>query len=82
MADTVLDFLTQLGEALVVAFRYEDWVVAEAFGTMLLGGDMTVYDTLELVDFLDACAAARTYILLLNVADDGAETGFSILFSI
>ncbi len=39
MADAVLDFLTQLGEALVVAFWYEDWVVAETFGAVLLGGD-------------------------------------------
>ena len=82
MADAVLDFLTQLGKALVIAFRNEDWVVAEAFGTMLLGGDMTVYDTLELVDFLDAGAAARTYILLLDVADNGAEAGLAVFFTI
>lgn len=57
MADAVLDFLTQLSKTLVISFRNEDWVVAEAFGTMLLGGDMAVYDTFELVDFLDAGAA-------------------------
>lgn len=76
MADAVLDFLTQLSKTLVISFWNEDWVVAEAFGTMLLGGDMAVYDTLELVDFLDAGAAARTYILLFDVADDGAEAAW------
>ena len=59
MADAVLDFLTQLSKTLVIFFRNEDWVVAEAFGTMLLGGDIAVYDTFELVNFLDAGAAAR-----------------------
>lgn len=82
MADAVLDFLTQLSKALIIAFRYEDWVVAEAFGTMLLGGDMAVYDTLELVDFLDAGAAARTYILLLDVADNSAEAGLAVFLTI
>ncbi len=75
MADAVLDFLTQLGKTLVVAFWNEDRVVAEAFGAMLLGSDMTVYDAVKLMDLLDAGAAARTYILLLDVADDGAEAG-------
>ena len=69
MADAVLDFLTQLSKTLVISFRNKDWVVAEAFGTMFLGGDMAVYDALELVNFLDAGAAARTYILLLNQRD-------------
>ena len=79
MADAVLDFLTQLSKTLVIFFRNEDWVVAEAFGTMLLGGDIAVYDTFELVNFLDAGAAARTYILLLDVADNGAEAGLAVL---
>ena len=82
MADAVLDFLTQLSKTLVISFRNEDWVVAEAFGTMFLGGDMAVYDTLELVNLLDAGAAARTYILLLDVADNGTEASLAVLFSI
>ena len=82
MADAVFDFLTQLSKALIVAFWYEDWVVAEAFGAMLLGGDGAVYDTLKLVDFLDAGAAARADILLLDVADYGAEAGLSVLLFI
>ena len=53
MADAVLDFLTQLGETLVVAFRYEDRVVAETFGAVLFGSDRTVYDAVKLMDFLD-----------------------------
>ena len=57
VTDAVLDFLTQLSKTLVISFRNEDWVVAEAFGTMLLGGDMAVYDTFELVNFLDVGAA-------------------------
>ena len=82
MADAVLDFLTQLSKALIVAFRYENRIVAEAFGAMLLGGDMAVYDTLELVNFLDAGAAARTYILLLDVADNGAEAGLAVFLAV
>ena len=82
MADAVLDFLTQLGKALIIAFWYEDWVVAEAFGAVLLGGDVTIHDAVKLMNLLDAGAAARAYILLFDVADDGAETSFSILFSI
>lgn len=82
VADAVLDFLTQLSKTLVIAFRNEDWVVAEAFGTMFLGGDMAVYDTLELVDFLDAGAAARTYILLLDVADNSAEAGLAVFLTV
>ena len=82
MADAVLDFFAQFSKTLVVAFWYEDRVVAEAFGTMLLGGNAAVYDTLELVDLLDAGTAARTHILLLYIADDGTETGFTVLFSI
>ncbi len=52
MADAVLDFLTQLGKTLVVAFRNEDRVVAETFGAVLFGSDMTVYDAVKLMDFL------------------------------
>ena len=52
MADAVLDFLTQLGETLVVAFRNEDRVVAETFGAVFLGSDMTLYDTIKLWIFL------------------------------
>lgn len=82
MADAVLDFLTQLGETLVVAFRNEDRVVAETFGAVLFGSDRTVYDAVKLMDFLDAGAAARADILLLDVADHGAEAGLSVLLSI
>lgn len=82
MTDAVLDFLTQLSKTLVISFRNKDWVVAEAFGTMFLGGDMAVYDALELVNFLDAGAAARTYILLLDVADNGAEAGLTVFLTI
>ena len=82
MADAVLDFLTQLGETLVVAFRNEDRVVAETFGAVFLGSDMTLYDTIKLMDFLDAGAASRADILLLDVADHGTESGLSVLLSI
>ena len=37
---------------------------------------------LKLVDFLDAGAAARTYILLLDVADNGAEAGLAVFLTI
>ena len=79
MADAVLDFLTQLGKALVVAFRNENRVVAEAFRAVLLGSDRTVYDAVKLMDFLDAGAAARADILLLDVADHGTESGLSLI---
>ncbi len=82
MADAVLDFLTQLGKALVVAFRNENRVVAEAFRAVLLGSDRTVYDAVKLMDFLDAGTSARTYILLLYVADNGTEASLSVLFPI
>ena len=49
VADAVLDFLTQFGKALVVAFGNKYGVVAKAFGAMLLGGDAAVYDAFELV---------------------------------
>ena len=48
--EAALTMLEILSKTLVISFRNEDWVVAEAFGTMFLGGDMAVYDTLELVD--------------------------------
>ena len=82
MADAVLDFLTQLGETLVVAFRNEDRVVAETFGAVLFGSDRTVYDAVKLMDFLDAGASARADILLLDVADYGTESCLSVLLSI
>ena len=82
MADAVLDFLAQFGKALVVAFRNENRVVAEAFRAVLLGSDRTVYDAVKLMDFLDAGAAARADILLLDVADHGTESGLSVLLSI
>ena len=82
MTDTILDFLAQLGKALVVAFRDEDGVVAEAFGAVFLSGNTAVHDALKLVDLLDAGATAGTHVLLLDVADDGAEAGFSVLFSV
>ncbi len=43
---------------------------------------VTVYDAVKLMDLLDAGAAARAYILLLDVADDGAEAGLSVLLAI
>ena len=82
MADAVLDFLSQFGKALVIAFWHEDRVIAETFRTVFLGSDAAVYDSLEAVYLLDAGAAARTYILLLNQADDGAETSLSVLLAI
>ena len=82
MADAVLDFFAQFSKTLVVAFWYEDRVIAETFCAVFLGGDAAVYYTLELVDLLDAGTAARTHILLLYIADDGTETGFAVLFSI
>ena len=39
-------------------------------------------DVLLRVDFLDAGAAARTYILLFDVADDGAETGLAVFLAV
>lgn len=80
MADAILDFLTQLGEALVVAFRYEYGVVAETFGAVLLGGDGTVHDALKLVDFLDAGATTRAHVLFLYVTNNGAETAWRFSF--
>ena len=82
MADAVLDFLTQLGKALVVAFWYEDWVVAEAFGAVLFGGDGAVYDAVKLMNLLDTGAAARTNILLFYVADDGAKASLAVFLAI
>ena len=81
MADTILDFFAQFCKTLVVAFWYEDRVVTETFCAMLLGGDSTIYNTLKLVYFLDAGATTRTYILFLNITDNRAETGLTILLS-
>lgn len=82
MADAVLDFLSQFSKALVITFWDEDRVVAEPFRTVFLSSDAAVYDTLEAVYLLDAGAAARTYVLLLNQADDSAETSLSVLLAI
>ena len=65
MADMVLDVHTQFCEGLVVAIRLEDGVIAEALFSPTLSDDFTFYDSLELVDFLDARTATRTDILLL-----------------
>ena len=50
--DVVLYARTELGEGLVVAFRLEDRVVAEAFSAVFLGSNCSVYDTLEGVFFV------------------------------
>ncbi|CDA55485.1 unknown [Prevotella sp. CAG:604] len=81
MADTILDFFAQFCKTLVIAFWYEDRVVAETFCAMLLGGDSTIYNTFKLVYFLDAGATTRTYILFLNITDNRAETGLTILLA-
>ena len=65
MTDMVLDVHTQFCEGLVVAIRLEDGVIAEALSSPTLSDDFTFYDSLELVDFLDARTATRTDILLL-----------------
>ena len=65
MADMVLDVHTQLSECFVVAVRLEDGIVAEALPSPTLSDDLTLDDSLELVDLLDARTATRADIFFL-----------------
>ena len=65
VADMVLDLHTEFCEGLIVAVRLEDGIIAEALPSPVLTDDLTLYDTFELMDLLDACTAAGTDIPLL-----------------
>ena len=75
MADAVLDVVAQFGKGLLVAFGFEDGVVAEALPSPTLADD---------VPFHDAFKKVRAPVLslldpVLNQADDRAESGFSVV---
>ena len=61
----VLNVHAEFSKGLIVAVRLEDGVVAEALSSPALPDNLTLYDTFELMDLLDACTAAGTDILLL-----------------
>jgi hypothetical protein len=65
VADVVLDIHTQFCEGLVVAIGLEDGIIAEALPSPPLSDDLTIDDTLKLVDLLDAVTATGTDILFL-----------------
>ena len=65
MADAVLDIHSQLSERLVVSVWLEDGIIAEALSSPTLADDLTLDDTLELVDLLNACTATGTHNFLL-----------------
>jgi hypothetical protein len=65
MTDMVLDIHTQFGKGLVVAIRLEDGIVAETLSSPTLSDNLTLDDSLELVDLLDAGTTTGTDILLL-----------------
>ena len=65
VADMVLDLHTEFCEGLIVAVRLEDGIIAEALPSPVLTDDLTIDDTLKLMDILDTRTATWTDVLLL-----------------
>jgi hypothetical protein len=65
MADLVFDVGSQFGEGFVVAFGFEDRVIAEALCPAPLTGDVTLDDAFEQMFLFDTGASTGTDILLL-----------------
>lgn len=67
----VFDFLSQLGEALVVAVGNEQGVITETLGAMLLGVDTSGHHTLEQMLAVGVAIGQQQ-------RDDRAETGLAV----
>lgn len=74
MAYLILDFLSKFREALVVAVRDEDRVIAEALRAMLLMSYAAFHDALETI-FARADGIAAFH---LDERDHGAETRLAV----
>ena len=74
MAYLILDFLSKFREALVVAVRDEDRVIAEALRAMLLMSYAAFHDALETI-FARADGIAAFH---LDKRDDGAEASLAV----